>query len=329
MKVAITGASGFIGARLAAVSQQRGHEVLALGRVNNALEAARAESLQAAGITFRDLDIGDREGLTRALAGVDVVFHLAAAQHEANVGDDYFERINVDGTRNVLEAALACGVKRFVHGSTIGVYGSAVAGELNEDSPTRPDNIYGVTKLAGEQLALSYNGRLPVTVIRISETFGPGDGRLLKLFRAISRGRFFIIGSGENLRQLIYVDDLIDGLFLAADRESAAGEVFVLAGAQVLSTRQTVNAIAAALGVRPVSLRLPLWPFLALAVVMEKTMPPLGLQPPLHRRRLDFFQKSFYFSLDKASTVLGFAPRTRFAEGARLTAQAYKDSGQL
>ena len=329
MKVAITGASGFIGARLAQVSRERGHEVVALGRINNPIEAARTRSLEASGVQLNDVDIGDAAGLQQTLEGVDLIFHLAAAQHEANVGEDYFRRINVEGTRTLLEAALRAGVSRFVHGSTIGVYGSAARGELDERSPTRPDNMYGITKLEGEQLAISYNDRLPVTVIRISETYGPGDNRLLKLFRAIKKGRFLMIGSGLNLRQLIYVDDLIDGMYRAAERRESAGQVYVLAGAETLTTRDTVDTIAAAMGVHPGALRLPFLPFLVLAVVMETTMRPLGLQPPLHRRRLDFFRKSFYFALDKSKRELGFTPRVSFADGAKLTADWYQTEGLL
>jgi dihydroflavonol-4-reductase len=329
VKIAITGASGFIGARLAQVSRERGHEVVALGRINNPIEAARTRSLEASGVQLNDVDIGDAAGLQQALEGVELVFHLAAAQHEANVGEDYFRRINVEGTRTLLEAALRAGVSRFVHGSTIGVYGSAASGELDERSPTRPDNMYGITKLEGEQLALSYNDRIPVTVIRISETYGPGDNRLLKLFRAIKKGRFLMIGSGLNRRQLIYVDDLIDGMYRAAERRESGGEVYVLAGAETLTTRDTVDTIAAAMGVRPGALRLPFLPFLVLAVVMETTMRPLGLQPPLHRRRLDFFRKNFYFALEKSKRELGFTPRVSFSEGAGLTANWYQAEGLL
>jgi dihydroflavonol-4-reductase len=189
--------------------------------------------------------------------------------------------------------------------------------------------MYGVTKLEGERVALSYNDRIPVTAIRISETYGPGDNRLLKLFKAVKKGRFFMIGSGQNVRQLIYVDDLVDGMFRAAERPESAGEVYVLAGAEILTTQQTAETIAAALGVRPGKLRLPMWPFMLLAIVMEKTMRPLGLQPPLHRRRLDFFRKSFFFSMQKAEKELDFKPAVSFAEGARLTARSYEQSGQL
>lgn len=302
---------------------------MALGRVNNPVEARRTQALSIAGIALEDVDVGDPAALRRAFDGADQVFHLAAAQHEANVGEDYYRRINVDGTRNVLEAALAAGVSRVVHGSTIGVFGSAMAGELSETSPTRPGNHYGAMKLDGERVALGYNGEVPVTAIRISETYGPGDNRLLKLFKAIDRKRFFMIGPGTNVRQLIYVDDLIDGMFLAATSERSPGEVIVLAGSETLTTRQTVDTIAAALGVEASSLRVPMWPFVTMAMVMEKTLTPVGIQPPLHRRRLDVFRKSFYFSLQKARDLLGFTPQTTFADGARDTATWYRENGLL
>src|SRR4029077_10289987 len=119
-----------------------------------------------------------------AFAGVDLVFHLAAAQHEAGVPDRYFEEINVGGTRNVLDAACAAGVRRLVHGSTIGVYDASPGVTVSERTPLAPRNIYGATKLAGEGVVREQGGRIGWVIARIGETYGPGDRRLLKLFRA-------------------------------------------------------------------------------------------------------------------------------------------------
>jgi hypothetical protein len=128
--------------------------------------------------------------------------------------------VNVHGTRNTLEACLNAKVKCFVHGSTIGVYGSTLEGKIDEQSPLKPDNIYGVTKLEGEHVVHSFQDNT-VVIIRISETYGPGDYRLLKLFRAIKKRLFFMIGDGTNLHHLIYIDDLIAGLILASSSPSA------------------------------------------------------------------------------------------------------------
>lgn len=216
MQVLITGGTGFIGSRLALRCLEDGHAVRVLGQRNTEAETANADRIEERGAEVMIASVTSKEEVREAMQGVDTVFHLAAAQHEANVPDQHFYDVNVGGTKNVLGAAADAGVGQFVHGSSIGVYGSAIDGTLDESSQTNPDNIYGITKLEGENLALTYNGRLPVSVIRISEAYGPGDMRLLRLFRAIAKQKFFMIGKGENLHHPIYIDDLLDGILLSA-----------------------------------------------------------------------------------------------------------------
>ena len=329
MKILVTGSTGFIGARLAEKCLNAGHEVVALGQINTPIEEYRCKKLRELGIPIMPSPLQDRRGLVEQLQGCDIVFHLAAAQHEANVPDEYFYEINVEGTRNILDASIESDVKSFVHGSTIGVFGSALDGEIDESTATRPANIYGVTKLEGENLALEYASKLPVSVIRISETYGPGDGRLLKLFKAIAKGRFFVIGNGKNIHQLIYVDDLIEAMMSASQTPGASGESIVIAGNERLSTQEMCQTIAEELGTSLPGLNAPMWPFLTAAVLMEKTLSPLNIQPPLHRRRLDFFRKSFFFSQKKANEVLSFSPQTNFRTGVQATAAWYRDNGFL
>lgn len=329
MKVLITGGTGFIGSRLVYRCRERGDDVVVLAQRNTPAEKDNAAELEAQGISIVTGSLGDKGRVEEAVRGCDTVFHLAAAQHEANVPDRHFWDVNVEGTRNLLDASVAAQVGRFVHGSTIGVYGVELQGEISETSPLQPDNIYGITKKAGEELVLTYKDRLPLTVIRISETYGPGDRRLLKLFKGIKKRSFFVIGNGENRHQLIYVDDLIDGLFAAASDNAALGEVFVIAGGETLTTNGMVDIIAETLQVEKLKFRAPMWPFYLLAVLMEITLRPLGIQPPLHRRRLDFFKKTLYFSTRKSSSLLGFHAKTGFREGAALTAEWYRQHGML
>ncbi|HQU16763.1 MAG: hypothetical protein B7Z66_11245 [Chromatiales bacterium 21-64-14] len=325
----ITGGTGFIGSRLALRVHADGDDVVVLGQRNTRIEEANAEELRTAGVDVIDGSVTNAGQLRDVMTSVGVVYHLAAAQHEANVGADHFYQVNVEGTRNVCEAALVAGVERIVHGGTIGVYGSAAHGQLSELTVPSPANVYGTTKLAGERVALSYADRIPVTVIRISETYGPGDYRLLKLFRAVEKGTFFLVGPGLNLHQLIYVDDLIRGMSLAARSPHAVGEIFVLAGSEVLTTRDMVDVVGAAFGKRGARLSLPMWPFLAAAVVLENTLGRVGIQPPLHRRRLDFFRKSFYFSPEKSASLLGFEAQSDFHRGVEATVRWYRDRGLL
>ena len=329
MHVLITGGTGFIGSRLALQCLAKGDAVRVLGLENTSAETANRTCLAARGADVIPASVLNKERLLTAVQGIDVVYHLAAAQHEANVTDAHFRDVNVTGTRHLLEASIEAGVKRFVHGSTIGVYGAALEGTIDEQSPLQPDNIYGSTKLEGERLVLSYREKLPIVIIRISETYGPGDHRLLKLFRAIHKNVFFMIGNGENKHHLIYINDLIDGLFLAASVAEAVGEVFVLSGKEALTTNDMVAIIAEQLGTHIRKFRAPLSLFMILAGMLETGLRPLGIQPPLHRRRMDFFKKSFTLSHAKASNLLGFIPKFSFTEGVKETATWYRSHGYL
>lgn len=327
-RVLITGGTGFIGSRLAIRCLDRGASVRVLAQANTEAEAENRDRLEERGAEVVLGSVTDPDDAGAAVEGVDTVFHLAATQHEMDVPDQKFRDVNVGGTRTMLDTSLESGVDAFVHGSTIGVYGDP-SGTLDESSPAEPDNIYGETKLKGEEVALSYADRLPVSVIRIPEVYGPGDRRLLKLFRTIEKGVFFLIGSGDNLHHLIFVEDLVDGLIGAAGHPDAVGEVLLLAGKEAVTTREMAETIARVLGVSPPRLRLPLAPFAVLATVLELTLRPLGIQPPLHRRRLDFFRKSFTLSDEKARRTIGFEPSVDFEEGARRTAAWYREQGLL
>lgn len=328
MNMLITGGTGFIGSRLALECLNRGHTVKVLSQENTPAESSNRKIVEDRGGQVILESVTDMNRFSDLFQGIDVVFHLAAVQHEMNVPDQKFWDVNVTGTKNILEASVRAGVKRFVHGSTIGVYGS-IAGLIDEQTPCMPDNIYGVTKFEGEKLALSYCDRIPVVVIRIPEVYGPGDRRLLKLFKAIKRNAFIVIGSGENLHHLIYIDDLVEGLLQSAVHPAAANRLFLLAGIEPVTTNQMVAAISRQLGFSPPRFRAPMFPFLVAAIVLEKTMRPLGIQPPLHRRRLDFFKKSFTLSTQLAKQTFGFSPKEDFLQGALKTANWYKEMGYL
>jgi nucleoside-diphosphate-sugar epimerase/2-polyprenyl-3-methyl-5-hydroxy-6-metoxy-1,4-benzoquinol methylase len=328
MNILITGGTGFIGSRLALKCREKGFSVRCFGQRNTEAESENSRELEQRGVELVFGSILDERELAQAVKGIDLVVHLAAAQHEANVPDQHFWDVNVHGTQRLLEACVSAGVKRFVHGSTIGVYGDA-SRPIDETSTCRPENIYGVTKLEGERLALTYRDRIELVVIRISETYGPGDRRLLKLFKAIQKKRFFKIGNSRNLHQLMYVDDLVDGILKAAETTAGLGEIILLVGSRALTTEEMVETIADELKVKLPAFRLPIYPFTALAFLLEILLRPLGIQPPLHRRRMDFFRKSFSFLTAKARDLLGFAPQYSFQQGVAETARWYRSQGWL
>ena len=329
MEVLITGATGFIGSVLARRCADIGHNVTALGQTNNDWESRHAENLQRIGIEVLVGSILDESVLKAACSGKDAVIHLAAAQHESKASMDFFHDVNVNGTRNVLEASVRAGVNRFVQGSTIGVYGCASGQPLNEDSPLRPDNVYGKTKLEGERVARAYSDKIGVSIARISETYGPEDKRLLTLFRGIDKGWFPLVGSGKNRHQPIFVNDLADSLIDIASGDATVGEIINLAGPAPVSTIDMIHDVEHAAGHDSHIVHVPMMPFIGAAILMEKLFPPLGLTPPLTQRRLDFFRKEFWFDTSKSLRLLGNGAKTDFELGAMATMEWYKSNGLI
>ena len=170
MSILITGGTGFIGSRLAEACLKRGDTVRILGLANNPAEEANADALRGRGAEIVLGSVADAGAVAKATEGIETVYHLAAAQHEANVPDEHFYTVNVNGTKNLLDASVQAGVRRFVHGSTIGVYGGKPGETVTEDSPPAPTNIYGVTKRKAEEMVRSFGDRLATATIRISET---------------------------------------------------------------------------------------------------------------------------------------------------------------
>lgn len=329
MRTLITGGTGFIGSRLAQACLRDGESVRVLANLDNAVQEETGAALRSAGAELVVASVTDAQQVREAMQGVDSVVHLAAAQHEANVPDEHFRQVNVEGTRNVLDAAVAEGVARLVHGSTIGVYGWTPGQTVNEDTPLEPDNHYGITKLAGEELVRSYADRIDSVIVRIGETYGPGDRRLLKLFKGIQKGVYAQIGPGTNFHHLVYVDDLVEILRRSGRSETAVGKTFVAVLEPAATTRDVVAVIAEALGARKPWLRVPLAPLMMVAAVMEGTLRPLGIQPPLHRRRMDYFRKSFDFHGTQVREALDCPEATDLETGIAATARWYESEGLI
>lgn len=326
MKVALTGASGYTGGRLLAALRARGDEVSALVRTRSASDA-----LRTSGARLIEGDLSDRSALERLLEGTRAVVHVAAVYRTAGHPDSYYRDVNVGGTERLLEAAARRGIQRFVHTSTVGVHGHVDSPPADETAPLAPGDIYQQTKAEAEALALSYHRTrgVPVAVVRPGAIYGPGETRLLKLFRAIARGRYAVVGSGRSFYHPVFIDDLVAGFLLALDRPEAVGEAFLIAGPRYVSQDELAALIARATGGRVLPFHLPAGPLQLLGDLVEAVCVPLGLEPPLHRRRVDFWTKSRAFSIEKARRLLGYAPRVDLEEGIGRTAAWYREAGWL
>lgn len=326
MKVALTGATGYTGGRLLRALLGRGDEVRALAR-----PASISHGLQGSGAKIVEGDLRDAGAVARFVEGVDAVVHVAAVYRTAGHPDSYYRDINVGGTELLLDRAARAGVGRFVHTSTVGVHGHVETPPADETSPFQPGDIYQASKAEADSLALSYHRDrgLPVTVVRPGAIYGPWERRLLKLFRAIARGRYAIVGSGEAFYHPVYVDDLLQGFLLALTRDEALGEAFIIAGPRYVSQRELAERIAVHTGGRILPFRVPAWPLKAAAVVVEAVCVPFGIEPPIHRRRVEFWTKSRAFSIEKAKRLLGYAPQVDLDEGVARAVASYREAGWL
>lgn len=326
MRVLVTGATGFTGGHLARALKGRGYEVRALVR-----RAEQAGPLEAAGIEPSIGALEDRAALRQAVRDVDIVYHVAAVYRDAGIPASTYRAVNATAVGDLIDAAAAAGVRRVVHCSTVGVHGDIEHPPATEDAPIRPGDIYQVTKVEGERVARESAARtgVPVTIARPTGIYGPGDRRLLKLFRGIAHRRFVVLGSGNIFYHLTYIDDLVEGFRLCGEVPAAANRTYILAGGEYTTLNELMTLIAREAGVGPPTWKLPVWPFWLAGAACEAICVPLGINPPIYRRRVDFFTKSRAFDITRARAEIGYAPRVGLREGIQTTLAWYRERGWL
>ena len=321
MKALVTGATGFTGGHLARALHARGDDVSAMVR-----DPARAADLARDGIRLVLGDLASPSSLAPALAGgFDVVYNIAALYRQAGLPESVYDQVNAVAVGQLIDAAAAAGIPRVVHCSTVGVHGDVEHAPAGEDAPFRPGDVYQVSKVKGERIAREAEARTGVQVViaRPSGIYGPGDRRLLKLFRGVARRRFVVLGDGRIFYHLTYIDDLVEGFRLCGEVPRAAGRTYILAGAAVPTLNELVVMIAAEAHVDPPTLHLPVWPVWFAGAACEAVCAPFGIEPPLYRRRVDFFTKSRAFDITRAREELGYAPSVSLPDGIHRTLEWY------
>jgi nucleoside-diphosphate-sugar epimerase len=326
MKVLVTGGTGFTGHNLSKRLLQDGHQVRLLVRSKKRVALDPHPALE-----IQEGDIRDRTAVDRAVEGVTKVFNIAAMYRSAASVDQDYRDIHVEGTRHLLEAAVRYKVGRFVHCSTVGVHGDVKVPPATEESPYAPADIYQRTKLEGELLARDFAAKkgLALSVVRPTAIYGPGDMRLLKLFKLAVKKITPVIGTGKIYYHMVYIDDLVQGFILASEVEAAVGQVFILGGQENMILDDLLSTIAGITGSPDRKIHIPAMPFQLAGSLCEKICIPLGIEPPIYRRRVDFFTKSRSFDISKAKRLLGYTPKYGLREGLAKTAQWYKEQGLL
>ena len=324
----VTGATGVTGSVLVRHLCALGVEVVASCRPTSS--RARLEGLP---IEWKTADLLEPQSLASLTDGVDFVFHVAAAFREARLPAEAYEKINVDSTIALARAAGGRGgFCRFIHVSTNGVHGHIETPPADESHAFNPGDVYQKAKLRAEMALWNIRSEtgLPLSVVRPVAIFGPPDTRLLRLFRWSRMRRYPILGRGRCLLHLVHTQDLAEFMTLQAVHPAAEGEAFLCGAPQWTSVEEIVEAIARSLGNDvPKPLRLPVWPFWLAAIACEGVCAPLGIDPPIFRRRVAFFLNDRAFSIDKASRLLGWQARLSGERGLADTANWYREKGLL
>ncbi|MDP6522832.1 MAG: NAD-dependent epimerase/dehydratase family protein [Kiritimatiellia bacterium] len=322
----VTGASGFVGGHMVEYLVKKGRKVRAMIK-----DESKADPLRKLGVEVVIGDLRDKDSLSRAVQGVTGIYHIASLFRQASFPESVFHDVNAEGVRRLMDVAIDAGVKRVIHCATVGVLGHVANPPANEETPYNPGDMYQRTKMAGEKIAMEYyqSGKMSGVVIRPAMIYGPGDTRNLKMFRMVAHGRFFYVGPGTCEVHFIDVRDLVRSFDLAMEKESLNGEIYIISGEKAVPLIDMANIIARELGVRPPWLHLPVKPMQWLGTIVETICRPLHIEPPIFRRRVDFFTKNRHFDSSKAKRDLDFAPEKSFDEEVVEITRWYKENKWL
>jgi len=336
MKALVTGASGFVGSHLVERLVREGVEVVCQVRETRLRrsyggQASRPDWLEGLPVERRVADLGDAESLARAVRGVDYVFHVAALLRART--ERAYNAVNVEGTRNLLEAAeRACpDLRRFVYVGSLASAGPCQTPQpLDESADTHPISFYGTSKLAAERLVLDAGNRMPAAVVRPPAVYGPRDTSFLSLFAIARRyGIVPVIGSPSKELTLAYVTDVVDCLWRTATADAARGQVYFV-GSGTHTWREVGNAVEQALGRR---LRRPRMPAILARLAGEfgeLKWTLTGTPQVICRRKInDVLQQRWTCSWAKATRELDYAPQVTLNNGMRETVRWYEGTGWL
>lgn len=325
-KVLVTGASGFTGSWVLKELASRNISIRAMVR-----DASKFKQASLSNVEVVEGDLGNHDSLASAVNGVDAVIHIAAIFRQAGLPDEAYTQVNVEGTRKLLEFACAAGVKRFIHCSTIGVHGHITNPPATEEAPFDPGDVYQRSKLAGELVAREFfeSNKINGAVIRPAMIYGPGDRRTLKIFKMLSRKRFFYVGAGDQFVHFVDVRDLARAFVDLLIAQHLHNQVYIIGGSAPMPLKDFISKITEIMDVPKPWLHLPVKPLQIAGTICEAICTPLKISPPLYRRRVDFFTKNRHFDCSKAKNDFGFKPRQELIGELKDIINSYVEKGDI
>jgi nucleoside-diphosphate-sugar epimerase len=326
MRVLVTGGSGFLGSHVAEQLVGAGHEVVCLVR-----KSSNTELLKKLGVELAEGAVDEARTLGSAVRGADAVIHCAGLV-KARTKDD-FDKVHVLGTRALAEAALehAPQLKRFVHVSTAAFMGPGVAGRKHRvGDPENPQTPYAKSKLDAEKALLALKDRLPITILRPPAIYGPRDGEILAFFKMIRRSRMAVrLGDSMKSMSLVFGADAADACIRAIDADVPSGSIFFLDDGVTYGFEDMAEAIAKAYGIDLLAKPRVPTPVLRVAAAVSTAYGEAFDQAVMFNtdKLGELLIEHFVVDSEPARRALGWEPRTRFEEGAKVTADWYREHG--
>jgi nucleoside-diphosphate-sugar epimerase len=323
----VTGASGFIGGRLVERLATEQH-VTVRAMVRN---PKRTERLKKLPVQIVEADLLDLASLREAVCGCNLVFHCAAVVRETGNREEFF-RTNVEGTENILALSAEANVKRFIHFSSVAVYGLNPAGITDEITPTQPcGNLYCDTKIAAEEAVWSFYKKknLPVIVIRPANVYGPSSTPwTVRPIKLINSGQMMLINGGTGICNCVFIDNLIDGTLAATKRDQSVGQVYLISDGTGVTWKEFFGCYAQMAGKKTIR-SVPTAVANVIALGMEITSKLTRKPPKITREAVKFLTSQACFNIEKAKMELGYHPRFSLEDGMKITEHWLREDGYL
>lgn len=322
MKAFITGATGFVGSHLVDKLLEKNYEVYCLKR-----KSSSTKWLDGKNVQYVEGDLFSNEALEKTIKEMDYVFHVAGVV-KAKTKEGFYKG-NFEATKNLLEitAKVNPGIKKFVFVSSQAAAGPTRT-KVPIDESVAPDPIttYGVTKQLAEAEVLKYKDKFPVTVIRPPAVFGPRDTEILIYFKTFSKGLNSVIGFDAKYLSLVFVEDLVDGIILAAESEAAKGQIYFICLDDAYNWDDIGNITSKLLGKKALKIRLPHAVVYSVGYLAElfstfsKNPATLNIE-----KCKDITQLKWVCSNKKAKKELGFKNKYTLEEGFKKTIDWYRE----
>lgn len=318
----VTGASGFVGSHVVDRLLSEGHHVKCILR-----ETSSKRWLEGKPVEIINCGLFDKENLKKVFSDADYLFHIAGVVKSKNE-EGYFKG-NVETTRSLLDILCEVNtkIKRVIIVSSLTACGPSYDNKIcNEETLEHPITTYGRSKLAQEQLVKKYMDKFPITIIRPPAVYGPRDTEIYLVFKMYKMGLMTLIGFNKKVLSLVYINDLVDGIYIASVSEKAVNQTYFISAKEINDWKQVGGFIGEALGRKSLYLRLPhFFVYTVAAIAQFFAMFSSKAATMNLEKAKDFVQESWTCEITKAETELGFVPKVSTKDGIKRSIDWYRE----